>query len=178
MKKKILTISIYVLCVLLAGAILTMSLVKFNSLPSYANPDWISVYVSGSNTPRNISKGTDDYQKLLEKIDESFTSSYISALFRGNANKNYDVNAGTLSSAKPYIVLKFSAKQKLEIAGKVVKNPSKTSEDVEYNEIYILVTENNERKDMLVQYRNSANGSVWYITLEGNVYPIYEYINE
>lgn len=177
MKKKIITISIYAVCLLLVGAIVTMSLVKVNALPEFEDPDWIRVYSSSQSSARNISKGNEDYNEILESIDEAFTQRYIQALFNGGLGQDYDINAGALKSTKPYIILKYSAFQKLVIGGENQKDPT-SAQDIEYNEMYILLSETNERQPMLLQYRNSSNGSVWYFTCEGNSYSIYEAINK
>ena len=179
MKKKIGIISVLALCTLLVAAIITLSAVKVNNLPNLGNPDWIMIYSSASSSERVLTKGQEKYDEFVETFNDCFTEQLISALFSGRIKGDYDVNAdGNVSPTKPYVKYKFDNAQTLTIKGETIYDPSNTTKEVTYNEVYFNVSENNEKKDVKIYLRNSSSKSVYSFIVYVNLYDVFEFIAE
>lgn len=177
MKKKIGIISVLALCTLLVAAIITLSAVKVNNLPNLGNPDWIMIYSSASSSDKTLTKGQDGYDEFVETFNNSFTEQLISSLFSGRISGNYDVNGDVLKTEKPYVKYKFDNLQTLTIKGETIYDPSNTTKEVTYNEVYFNVSENNEKEDVKIYLRNSSSKSVYSFIVYVNLYDVFEFIN-
>lgn len=177
MKKKIGLIIVYSLCALLVCAIVTMSLIKFNTLPQLNNPTSIHMYKSTSTNDKTITKDVEQYDEFMKVFEDAFTEQYISALFTGRTSRDYDVNADNLSTTKPYIKFKYSQLQTLKLNGKIVKDPADSNKTIEYNELYFNITETNMKSSVMLRFRNSNSGSVYTLSCYANLAKLFEYVN-
>lgn len=178
---------VFVLVVLIVVA----ACIPTNLKPNFiANPDRIVVYNQNS-TYGEFTSDRDKYNSFMQQFDESFTSSYLVALFSGRLgdyviDSSSEQNGTTLSSVLSelqsgfYVEFKYSQPQTLTYAnGEVYHSVFNSSRTIEFTSVYFALSSADEFSDlnMYVSYKTSSTSSTNYvikIIQKANTYALYE----
>ena len=178
---------VFVLVVLIVVA----ACIPTNLKPNFiANPDRIVVYNQNS-TYGEFTSDRDKYNSFMQQFDESFTSSYLVALFSGRLgdyviDSSSEQNGTTLSSVLSelqsgfYVEFKYSQPQTLTYAnGEVYHSVFNSSRTIEFTSVYFALSSTDEFSDlnMYVSYKTSSTSSTNYvikIAQKANTYALYE----
>ena len=178
----------FVLVVLIVVA----ACITTNLKPKFiGQPDRIVIY-NQSSTYGEFSSDQQKYEDFMEKFDQSFTSSYLVALFSGRLG-DYKIEDEkenmTLSTALSkinsgyYVEFKYIDDQTLTYAnGDVYYSVFNKNQTITYNSIYFALSDQNDLAtlDIYVAYKTNATSSTYYvvrISQKANMYDIYENIS-
>lgn len=188
------TAKITALCLMSVAFILVVLIViaaciTTNLKPKFiAQPDRIVIY-NQSSTYGEFSSDQNKYEDFMDKFDQSFTSSYLVALFSGRLG-DYAIEDEkenmTLSTALSklnsgyYVEFKYMEDQTLTYAnGDVYYSVFNKNQSITYNSIYFALSDQNDLStlDIYVAYKTNSTSATYYvvrISQKANMYDIYE----
>ncbi len=191
------TAKITALCLMSVAFVLVVLIVvaaciTTNLKPKFiGQPDRIVIY-NQSSTYGEFSSDQQKYEDFMEKFDQSFTSSYLVALFSGRLG-DYKIEDEkenmTLSTALSkinsgyYVEFKYIDDQTLTYAnGDVYYSVFNKNQKITYNSIYFALSDQNDLAtlDIYVAYKTNSTSSTYYvvrISQKANMYDIYENIS-
>ncbi len=204
-RKRIISFSIITfLCFALVVTIVTMSVVRVNLKPYFIKPsNEIEVTIDSTKTTFEKSLNETNYNKVAKHIDDSFISTYLSALFAGDAGA-YKIEESTsekfyltfssttgegsgihqnLSSklGKNYVHFQYDSLQKLYSAnGKeytsVIVQGDQT---IEYRDVYFTLSSEDAWTETTFYFGSCTNraNALLSITVSANTYAVYQFVN-
>ncbi len=154
--KKVISIVIITLVLLLVAATITLACVKnplYNPLP--ANYDYVDVYNSNGSATYYLEDGNEKnnaiFNTIGEKHKESFKANLLSEIFQGTLKYKVKVTSTAYSNintirddAKVCLVFNFLETQTLELNGEVYKDDSSFVKEVKYDQIVLPVINDTE----------------------------------
>ena len=122
--KRIIAISLLVLCTLIVVGVTLCSFVPKSFNPGLNDPAYIVVHTKDSSSPANGStyqKNSDEYKELMKLYNDSFETTIFGALFQGKAFEGVTEAEGykSLNSLSgPYLEFNYTESQTIYINGK------------------------------------------------------------
>ena len=178
MKKKISIAVGFGILAILAVAVIIMASIQVNYKPQIANPTVISITNANS---KNITLTEEEnekiYNEVLTQFENSFTRSYLSALFAGQtSNENDAIQTNNLENFNSYkVVFNYSNNpQDLTINGET--KPQK------YSQIIFGVSDFEGYQKINVYFKHSTSSTVYYLletfTSQSNFFDYLENIED
>lgn len=193
------------LCLALVIIVVTMSVVRVNIKPYFIKPSsTIEVTIDGKDSTYDDGLNEENYNKLINAINGSFETQYLSALFAGDVggykieedkhkNERFystfsdGVGTGMYSTletylGKNYVHFQYNELQTLYSANgekyeSVVSLGGKT---IEYRDVYFTISSVDEWSKTTFYFGSCTNISnrIVSITVSANTYQIYKLIND
>lgn len=205
-RRNLITFSVIAsLCLALVIIVLTMSVVRVNIKPYFIKPSsTIEVTIDGKDSTYDDGLNEENYNKLVNAINGSFETQYLSALFAGDVGgykieedkhkneKFYSSFSDGVGSGKSsaletylgenYVHFQYNELQTLYSANgekyeSVVSLGGKT---IEYRDIYFTISSVDEWSKTTFYFGSCTNRShyIFSITVSANTYQIYKLIND
>lgn len=176
MKKKIgLGIGLGLIAIL-SILIVVAVVVPVNYKPAILAPDRITVYDNKNSENKSMfcspSQNLEIYEKISTHFEQSFTRSYLSALFAGQLSGEVKVSqVTTLQTFSNFkVVFKYNNEQTLTVNG--VTSVHK------YNKIILEVKNVDSYREMNIYFQQVANPDYYYLlTTYANQNSFFEYLN-
>ena len=160
--KKVISIVIITLVLLLVAATITLACVKnplYNPLPT--NYDYIDVYNSNGSATYYLEDGNEKnntiYNTIAEKHNETLKANLLSEIFQGAlkykakvTNTAYSNIQTIINEASVCVVFNFLESQTLELNGEVYKDDSSFAKEVKYNQIVMPVANESEFQECIM----------------------------
>lgn len=192
--KKVLSIVIISLVLILVAATITLACVKkslYNPVPT--NYDYIDVYNSNGSATYYIEEGNtknnEIYTTIADKHKQTLKSNLLSEIFQGTLKYSPKVTSTAYSNIKTIItdadvcvVFNFLTEQTLELNGVVYKDDSSFSKEVKYNQIVLPVSNASEFEECtmyLVTDKTEGKSSyqVKFLAHQSELYSYIESLN-
>lgn len=159
-KNKIIIIVAMALVAVLAATTIILSVVKINYAPQISKPSII--YVKTSNDDGSFTETNENFDKILEEYNKSYTRSVMSAIFAGQNSTAINLTEnGTLPTvnqvpaAENLIRLKYEEPQVLKINGKEL--------DGKFKEVYVQVSNNASFAVTEVYFKQNSDVTAYYL---------------
>lgn len=155
MKKNLGIIITFAIVAILAITVVVMALVQVNYKPEIASPNSITIKNSSSKTVY-ITSSNNNFDKIIDEFEKSFTTNYLSAFFAGQTSNNIVVKqTSTAPTTTGYKVsMNYSEAQNL-----VVNNETQTHK---YNEIIFGVTDTSNFSKVSIYFKQASSSSQYY----------------
>ena len=188
--KKVISIVIITLVVLLVAATITLACVQkplYNPLPT--NYDYIDIYnTNGSESyyPDGTEKSVKVYNTIAEKHQESFKANLLSEIFQGTLKYNVKVTStaysninNVITEADVCLVFNFLQEQTLELNGAVYKDDSSFTKEVKYDQIVMPLINDTEFSEctMYLVADKTEGQSSYQVKFLAHQSDLYEYVN-
>ena len=199
-KKKVITFSILsFVCLALALTFIIMSVVNIDLKPYFiANADKIEITLQ--NGGAIFLDGEDGYDKVNQKINSSFDTNFLSALFAGEVgsykitettDKFYNAFTGGYGTGMSsvlreklgdnYIHFSYEEKQMLYNANKKPYTSVRSAEEykIKFVDVYFPISDTNETGDVTFYFGSCEDlaNRIFSITVKANTYCIFNYVN-
>lgn len=201
-RKRLISFSVVTfLCFALVFTIIMMSVIKINLKPSFVKPAGeIEVVINKQHATFEESFGKENYDKLNRTINNAFKTTYLTALFSGEAG-GYKINetsdrfyasfvngegSGLYSSLQSklgnnYVHFQYDELQTLKKSnGKdytsvVVQG----NQIIQFRDVYFTISNSDEMTKTTFYFGSCTNreNKTFSITVSANTSSIYEYVN-
>lgn len=194
MNKKVKTILSIVLLAVLASLMIGITMVNllkkdFLKPTGLKNtePAYVKVYKKASQDYEMFEKGSEEYNKIMELYNDSFSESIMNLIFNGKLKEDVTVTNKTQSSLLTSVVAKatstiyvqfcYNTPQEMMLNGEVYKNTANNSQ--KYLSLLMEVRETTEMEAITI-YVERANpktigGETHYTPYSDRIYSSYRY---
>ena len=144
-------------------SVVVLSILQSSTKPDLPNPDSIKIYLNSTSASKTFTKGTEDYNKILQLYSDAFEKSFLNQIadnniLERNINENTSESAWNDANTRTgvYMELIFNEPKKYIIYR------DGNSRRVNINTIIFQLTKENEFKKVNVYYtveKLSSNSS-------------------
>jgi len=160
LKKKIGTLISMGVVAILAITIITMVIIPVNYKPIIANPASISIRNSNNDNGLYTTTNTNHINyinNILEKFENSFTRSYLSALFAGQINSTLIITqSSSIESFSSYkLTFNYNTAQTLTVNG--------ISQTHTYDKVIFSVSDTTGYNEINIYFQQTVNDDQYYV---------------